>query len=188
MLSPSLSLDDDCVSCEMQFRPNVMLVSIVRRFVEGFYRLALHDHKGEVSERVALATHELLENAVKYSSSGETGLRIEVDQKPTPWDIRVSTWNRASDEHAKLLRDQFKRFSDTTKEEDLFALYQKLMIEAVERGKGSGLGLVRVRSEAEMSLALEIDEAQVVRVHAHTTMDPRPSTSPSSSTTPTSEV
>jgi hypothetical protein len=171
MMTPSVTVDNDLVSCEMQFRPNVMLVSIVRRFVEGFYRLALNDN-GAVSERVALATHELLENAVKYSSSGETGLRIEVDQKPTPWDIRVTTWNRATAEHQRLLREQFQRFESTMKEEELFALYQKLMVEAVERGHGSGLGLVRVRSEADMTLALDVDEAHLVRIHAHTTMDP----------------
>ena len=40
-------------------------VSTVRRFTAEFYERVLVDQ--EVSEKVALATHELLENAVKWT-------------------------------------------------------------------------------------------------------------------------
>ncbi len=167
MLHPVVSgAEGDIVCCELRFRPNVRLVSVVRRFVESFYQLILND--SSVTERVALATHELLENAVKYSNDGETALRIEVDQKPRPWDVRVRTWNRTTAAHRGVLEQRFRRFTEAT---DINALYQELMLEASKRDEGSGLGLARICAEAEMTLAFEL-EADQVCVIAHTTVEP----------------
>jgi hypothetical protein len=156
MLSTVSGGNGDVVFCELRFRPNVRLVSVVRRFVESFYALILKDPA--TTDRMALATHELLENAVKYSSDGETGVRVEVDQKPSPWEIRIRTWNRACPEDISVLEQRSKRFSSAA---DMFTLYQELMAEASKRDEGSGLGLARICSEAEMQLAFEIDESQV---------------------------
>lgn len=67
---------------ELDFKPNVQLVSVVRRCVTELYQRFLDDPDG--TSRVALATHELLENAVEYSRDGETTIRIEVAQHETP--------------------------------------------------------------------------------------------------------
>jgi anti-sigma regulatory factor (Ser/Thr protein kinase) len=73
-------------SFELNFRPNVALVSVVRRFVTEFYQRFLSDADG--TSRVALATHELLENAVRYSKDGETTIRIEVEHS-SPKLVRI---------------------------------------------------------------------------------------------------
>jgi len=152
--------------CELRFKPNVGLVSVVRRFVSAFYERVLG---GDAPERIALATHELLENAVKYSVDNETALRIEVDHDKTPSEICVRTWNRTSLEHRATLERRFERLAKST---DAFGAYQELMKVAAKRVDGSGLGLARVRAEADMSLAFELDDDQVCII-ARTTAEPQ---------------
>src|SRR5580658_9449719 len=88
---------------ELNFKPNVALVSVVRRFVTEFYQRFLSDPDG--TSRVALATHELLENAVKYSKDGETTIRIDVDTNQTPKQVRIKLRNRAAPEHIAAIRE-----------------------------------------------------------------------------------
>src|SRR5678809_476618 len=91
---------------ELNFKPNVALVSVVRRFVTEFYQRFLSDPDG--TSRVALATHELLENAVKYSKDGETTIRIEVenpDPKTQPKQVRIVVRNRADEANIVAIRE-----------------------------------------------------------------------------------
>jgi anti-sigma regulatory factor (Ser/Thr protein kinase) len=142
--------------CELHFPPEVQLVTLIRRFIEAFYlRLAVDR---ATTERLALATHELLENAMRYASGGETRIRVEVDLAATPWTVAVRTWNRTSPEHRADLEARVRRLDEAS---DTFALYQELMLEASVRQSGSGLGLARVRAEAEMALRCEAEEDRV---------------------------
>jgi hypothetical protein len=134
---------------ELNFRPNVELVSIVRRFVSDFYSKLLKDE--DTISRVALATHELLENAVKYSCDRES--RIRVDFEPDGMVIR--TWNHAKEE---MLASLESAFASMHAEPDAFTHYKNLMIRNAKRTDGSGLGLARIRAEAEMSLSLEVED------------------------------
>jgi two-component sensor histidine kinase len=61
---------------ELEFTPNIRLVPIVRRFVSDFYGEVFAD--GEIISRLALATHELMENAVRHNSGGEARLTVEL--------------------------------------------------------------------------------------------------------------
>src|SRR5689334_7637909 len=63
---------------ELQFRPSATLIQVVRRFVFDFYEGVLDDP--DTVARVALATHELLENAVKYSLDGATELSLGIEE------------------------------------------------------------------------------------------------------------
>jgi hypothetical protein len=131
---------------QVSFRPNVKLVSTVRRFTEEFYQRTM-DY--ELSEKVALATHELLENAVSYASDGETGVRIEVvDNK-----LMVRTWNRTSPDH---LADLIARIDEMNRSDDPDEYYQMMLHQTAYRAEGSGLGLARIRAEAEMSISYEV--------------------------------
>ncbi len=132
---------------QVSFRPNVKLVSTVRRFTEEFYQRTMEDH--EVSEKVALATHELLENAVSYASDGETGVRIEVvDNK-----LMVQTWNRTSPDH---IADLIARIDEMNRVADPDEYYQQMLNQTAYRTDGSGLGLARIRAEAEMAITYEV--------------------------------
>ncbi len=130
------------------FRPNIKLVSTVRRFTGEFYRRVLVDQ--ELASRLALATHEMLENAVAYADDEETAIRIEVDGDM----LSVRTWNRATPERLASMKASIDRVMAAT-DPDLY--YQEMMSVAARRNDGSGLGLARVRHEAEMNLSYEID-------------------------------
>ena len=104
---------------ELNFRPNVQLVSVVRRFVSEFYQRTLGDPDG--SSRVALATHELLENAVKYSKDGETTIRIEVASEGEPREVTIMLRNRAEESHIAAIREIVDGVAAAN---DAFAYYQ----------------------------------------------------------------
>jgi len=137
-------------SIELNFRPNVQLVSVVRRFVSEFYQRTLGDPDG--SSRVALATHELLENAVKYSIDGETTIRIEVSTSE-PRTVTILLRNRAEHSHIVAIRDIVDGVAAAT---DAFAFYQQLLIAKAKRREGSGLGLARICAEGEMKITCQV--------------------------------
>lgn len=136
----------------LTFRPNIKLVSTVRRFIAEFYRRVLVDQ--ELSSRLALATHELLENAVAYATDGETAIRIEIEGDK----LVACTWNRTSPERLSALRSTIDEMNQAA---DPDRFYQEMLIRASKRTDGSGLGLARIRAEAEMNLTYEIDKDRV---------------------------
>ena len=136
----------------VSFRPNIKLISTVRRFTEAFYDEIIDDR--EMSERVALATHELLENAVAYATDGETSVRVEVH----PEYLAVRTWNRAKPERLAELKAMIDELH-ATKDPDRY--YQAMMEKTAFRNDGSGLGLARIRAEADMTITYELDADQV---------------------------
>jgi hypothetical protein len=143
-------------SFELAFRPNVELISIVRRFVSDFYDRMVDD--ADAVSRMALATHELLENAVKYSSDGATSLSITFAQAEPSSVVSIRLVNRASAEHIAALTAIFDEMKEY---EDPFAHYQAVMARSAKRKVGSGLGLVRVRAEGEMTMSHSIEEDRV---------------------------
>lgn len=146
-------------SVEIRFAPNADLISAVRRFVSTFYQDVLGD--AALASRMALAAHELLENAVKYSTDGETRTILEVIFEPAPL-VSVSTWNRAGAENIHKLEEIFHAMA---LEPDAGVFYQHAMRQTATRTDGSGLGLARIQAEAEMALSCSID-AGLVAIHA----------------------
>lgn len=136
----------------LTFRPNIKLVSTVRRFTAEFYRRVLADQ--ELASRLALATHEMLENAVAYATDGESSLRIEIDGDR----LSVRTWNRSTYESVAALRAIIDEMNSTP---DADEFYQRMLVKTAKRTDGSGLGLARVRAEAEMGVTYEIDKDRV---------------------------
>jgi hypothetical protein len=145
---------------EITFQPDLDLVTDVRDFVESFYQRTLRDR--DLSGRLAIATHELLENAVKYSLDGVTSLHVQVAPASGARALRVRTRNRAEDRHVAMLRgylDEMRASDDPT------AYYQQRMRRAVRGDELSQLGLARVRCEAEMQLSCTI-EGDTVTIEA----------------------
>ena len=136
----------------LSFRPNIKLVSTVRRFTAEFYKRVLADQ--ELSSRLALATHELLENAVAYALDGETAVRIELDDE-TLW---IKTWNRTTPERITALRGLIDEMNSKADPDEF---YQSQLQNTAKRTDGSGLGLGRIRSEAEMNVSYEIENDRV---------------------------
>ena len=134
------------------FRPNIKLVSTVRRFTGEFYRRVLVDQ--ELASRLALATHEMLENAVAYANDEETAIRIEIEGDL----LSVRTWNRAAQDRIDEIKASIDEVMSAP---DADAYYQNQMTRAAKRTDGSGLGLARIRHEAEMNLSYVIDKDKV---------------------------
>lgn len=144
---------------ELAFSPNIRLVSKVRRFVMGFYEEVLEGVGEALAEKIALATHELLENVIKYSSRQETRLMIEVTtQDGGDRAIVIRTWNHATELQIAGLRKVFEAFDAS---EDKQAYYQELMKRPAERADSGGMGLGRIIAEADMSLTLKVEDTLV---------------------------
>jgi hypothetical protein len=148
---------------ELSFCPSLALVSTVRRFVATFYENVLTDP--DVTSRVALAAHELLENAVKYSIDGETNVRVDVSPTETARVLHVCirTRNKSTPENIALLEASFAEMKDAP---DPLLFYTQLMSKKARSSQGGGLGLGRIAAEAEMSLAMAVVEDGVVEIRA----------------------
>jgi hypothetical protein len=140
---------------ELSFCPSLALVSTVRRFVATFYENVLTDP--DVTSRVALAAHELLENAVKYSIDGETNVRVDVMPDADGGELLhvcIRTRNKSTSENIALLQDAFRDMHGTS---DPLVFYTELMQRKSKSAQGGGLGLGRIAAEAEMALAMSVD-------------------------------
>jgi hypothetical protein len=140
---------------ELTFGPTMVLILVVRRFISDFYDRLL-DH--EAGAMVAMATHELLENALKYSAEDRATFSLEVTPEGSKQRVVIRIRNRSSEEHIRPLQallDSMSRYPDPMEH------YIALMRETSKRKEGSGLGLARLRAEAGMDLHLELDGSDV---------------------------
>jgi hypothetical protein len=162
-IKSSLGAGEELAYFEMSFCPSLELVSLVRRFVATFYLRVLSD--ADLASRVALAMHELLENAVKYSSDGETHIRLEIRSPGRAPTIEIRTRNRTPADMAAALSAKIARMNAIG---DPFRFYQALMRERAGDDMRGGLGLGRIAAEAEMELSCRVD-GDTVEVRAWTT-------------------
>jgi hypothetical protein len=132
----------------------------VRRFVEKLQ--SRRESEDDVS-RVAMATHELLENAIKFSSDGSTSLCVEVGGSK----ITITTRNRAKPADVAELQQIAKDLASTL---DPMLYYLEQMRRTPM--KAGGLGLGRVAAEGEMQIELVLD-GDTVQVRAEAMLTPR---------------
>jgi hypothetical protein len=143
---------------ELSFAPSIELISIVRRFVGSFFELALASP--ETSARLAMAVHEMLENAVKFSSDGDSTIRVDMTPKPGATEVLVSTRNKARPDDIRTLEELFVMLKQATNPMDF---YIKLM-ERSTRSERSQLGIGRVCAEAGMQMSCDrIDDTITVK-------------------------
>ena len=122
-------------------------VTSVRRLVEKLQRRFSVDH----AERVAMAAHELLENAIKFSADGAASIRIDL----TDSNVTIKTRNRARPENL----DSLKSISSRLDGVDPLEFYVSCM-KASPKSPG-GLGIGRVAYEAEMQIGMTFDNDMV---------------------------
>jgi hypothetical protein len=144
---------DEVGHFELSFCPDVNEVPAVRRFVSEFYARLLMD--ADATSQLAVATHELLDNAVQYASGGNTSFRIGVRAEPDVVHVVLSTKNRASRAHLDAARSTLEALMGASDPVDHFL---RVMRETARRAGGSGLGLARVRAESDMAIRYEIHE------------------------------
>ncbi len=141
---------------ELRFRPDVELVSVVRRFVSAFSDEVLDD--AERASRLAVAAHELVENGVKYSLDGETALRLVISPDETGAKLAIGTWNRARPGDVDGIQRVFAEMQEHPDPQDF---YQLLMRRNARAPDLSGLGLARIRAETDMTLRCEVKDDEV---------------------------
>ncbi len=138
--------------CDLIFSTNPRLVPIVRRFVNDFYKELFNDE--ELVSRLALATHELMENVIKYSTEPEGQLTIEVTPKASDPKAIIRVRNRVSDADASRVGELVAALGQSP---DPFQFYLELMARTA-RQPDSGLGLTRVRVEGDMTISHSLSE------------------------------
>ena len=134
---------------DLSFDPALDQVSTTRHFVEAYCAPLVEDV--DLLGRVAMATHELLENAAKYSSRGLVRLQLDLSREAEGQTLSVSVSNCPSVEHLAVLETNFRAMSV---DNDPHLAYQALLIASTIRTDGSGLGLARIRSEGDMAISL----------------------------------
>lgn len=151
---------------DLTFAPSVELVSTVRRYVTEFYETILGN--AELAARVGLATHELLENAVKYGHEfGPATLRVFVSGEGSDRFVNIQTSNRAGNADLSSLQATVDRFG----EGDRDAVYQEMMRESLNSAPtASGLGIARVCVEGDMDVKMKVEEG-VVTIDARTRVE-----------------
>lgn len=146
----------------LEFKPNVAMVTSTRRFVADLLDCIRVD--ADSTSRVALATHELLENTLRHSKDGLARLDLSLDETERGCTITLRLSNRAA---ASQIDDVRRRVESLARVKDPMPAYLELMLETAQREEGSGLGLARIRAEADMDLSCSV-EGDIVTIVATT--------------------
>jgi anti-sigma regulatory factor (Ser/Thr protein kinase) len=150
---------------ELSFSPNATLVSTVRRFVTEFYVQVLGDE--EITSRLAVATHELLDNAVRYSIDGHSSIRLAVAPEGSMLNVTIDTRNRTTEANVQTIRTSIDEMMAAS---DPASHYQMLMRRSAKRTDGSGLGLGRIRAETDMGMSYRV-EGDMLHIRAEARFD-----------------
>ena len=146
----------------VSFRPDAGLLTQTRDFVSSFCATFIEDP--DTVFCVAMAVHELLENAIKYSLDGTSQFRIELRSERGNLEIAIRTDNRATSDAIGAVRDMIRRIHEAA---DPFDFYCSLVSASARRDDHSGLGLARIRAEAGLELDSDVIGDQV-SIFAHT--------------------
>ena len=150
----------------LRLDPTWVFVDDIRRFVESFCAAACPGAERE--EQLALAAHELVQNAISYAATPGVSLRLAVDRDAKRISMAVS--NAAAPDQVRILRERLEVLASYR---DPLEAYLSAMREDPD-GRG-GIGLSRVRYEAALELEMTHDDGRVT-VHAHGPIAPPPET------------
>jgi hypothetical protein len=138
---------------EVSLKPSIVFISLARRFIYDAYADILKD--SDLAWRLGMATHELLENAVKYSTDGSMTLRITIVPQPSNRLLVLTVKNRTDAKNAEILKMAFEEMEQFKSPAQYYAA---ILERAAVRTEGSGLGLGRIRMEASMSLSCHLED------------------------------
>ncbi|HEY6077817.1 MAG TPA: hypothetical protein VIW29_03400 [Polyangiaceae bacterium] len=117
---------------------------------------------GDAAARLRLAAHELFENIVKYSQSGECELGFQLFRKDSgAMRARVETRNVPAASHRA---DAEQRLAALCTAPDPLAHYDAIIADSARRPAGSGLGLARIHAETEYRLGYRFENEALVIV------------------------
>jgi anti-sigma regulatory factor (Ser/Thr protein kinase) len=146
----------------LRMKPPWVFVDEIRRFVESFCSCACPGQSREA--QIALAVHELMQNAIPQAGGEDVDLTLQVDPLANRIEIAVS--NPCSDDQFHELLERVERLNS---EPDALRSYLRAMSEAPATSRG-GLGLARIRFEGQLELAV-LREGRRVTVLARGLLD-----------------
>jgi hypothetical protein len=138
---------------ELAFAPNELIVPTVRRFLGDFFDKVLSSR--EVADRVMVATHEMLENAVRYSRDGQTQFSARLWKRGEGVEVVLTTTNQTEPSDFQAVQALVQAMKDAPNEA---VYYSELMRKAAARTSGSGLGLGRVFAESGMQVECDVKD------------------------------
>jgi hypothetical protein len=130
----------------LRMKPPWVFVDEIRRFVESFCSCACPGQGRQA--QVALAVHELMQNAIPQAGGEDIELTLQVD--PTADRVEVAVSNPCGDQ---AYRELLGRLEGLNSEPDALRSYLQAMSEVPVTARG-GLGLARVRFEAQLDLSV----------------------------------
>jgi len=134
---------------EIRFGPRWKYISPARVFIQNFIAIALSDQTK--ADAIAMATSELLENAVKYGASEDTHCIVQAF--PETGVIQASVTNHATEQGAREVQALYDKIMSG----DPLEAYIVQMREAATRTDGkSQLGLARIRYETAADVKLDV--------------------------------
>jgi anti-sigma regulatory factor (Ser/Thr protein kinase) len=146
--------DDFPVQLLVRMSPPWVFIDEIRRFTESFCACACPGQDREA--QVALAVHELMQNAVPHAQGEEVELVLEVSRDRDLVAVRVT--NRCSDAEFEALEERVERMN---REPDALAHYVRMMRDHPASTRG-GLGLARVRFEAQLDITVRREAGKVI--------------------------
>jgi anti-sigma regulatory factor (Ser/Thr protein kinase) len=163
---PDLELEEsETIDMRLRMRPPWSFIDQLRRFTEAFCASACLDEPRR--EQVALAVHELTQNAVTHGGGAPIEVALRVDARART--IRVAVSNRCGTEAFAALDARVARLRGT----DPLASY--LAEVQIARDTPGGLGLVRIRYEADLELEAAAGPGTVTVVATGSTESRSPS-------------
>lgn len=151
----SVQMRSSSLLLELRIVPESTDVSPMRRLVEETIGRVWGDNDAVC--RIAIAAHELLENAAKYSSGGQTTLRIALERMEGFSVVSVTLSNETTPEHMERVRSILNEMLTT----DPFVFYQTLMRRNAQQSHVSSLGLARIRAECDMKISYGIENSRL---------------------------
>jgi anti-sigma regulatory factor (Ser/Thr protein kinase) len=136
----------------LRMQPSWVVVDDIRHFVETFCASACPEASRE--EQLALATHELVQNAIANAATPDIELKLEVDRASDR--ISVSVSNHARADQIEVLRSRLDKTQSYAN--PLEGYVAAMRADPESRG---GIGLARIRFEAALDLALDVQGERV---------------------------
>ncbi len=144
---------------EVVFGPRWRYVSIVRSFIQNFLAISL-DNKTK-ADQIAIATSELIENAIKYATREVSRIQLEIFRDEGI--LMTTIENFSNDEHIQEFKNEYDKLM---KLEPLEGYLQKMREAAAREDGKSQLGIARVRYESKAELNIHFSEEKKVTVTA----------------------
>ncbi len=149
---------------KLQMSPAWELVNATREYLLSMLTHTLGD--AALAGQVALAAHELIENAIKYSHAQAPKIRLDVVERAGAIAITVENEGRKED-----IASLISEITAVCEAKDPMAYYRQKIDLAISRTDGRAcLGLARIRFESQMQITWSI-AGRRVRVTAIRRLD-----------------